>query len=57
MPQEPGWTVQQVGELEIYLGLPLLFSLKKHVIELEIYLNDALLLLNTKKILTCLMVR
>ena len=45
MPQEPGWTVKQVGELEIYLRLPLLFSLKKHVGQLEIYVNDALLLL------------
>ena len=37
-------------------GLPLLFSLKKHVGQLEIYVNDALLLLNTKKIITCMMI-
>jgi len=39
----------------IFTVSPTVFA-KKHVGQLEIYVNDALLLLNTKKIITCMMI-
>lgn len=40
----------------IFRSSPTIFA-KKHIGKLEIFLNDALLLFNTKKMLTCLMIR